>query len=161
LRYKSSLEALTGGKFSVIREQNYCWHLSYVGFFGEEQINHRHLGGRLFNDALSSPARTKRLLRRLPTLMRALPSKIHPGLRIKHCAKKWNKSDDRFSKCFWRFTWCSLCCIVLDLIVQVFRHKNPQWNLYVLRLHLYIGVALTSKHSLYLHAQIIFLFALY
>jgi hypothetical protein len=26
---------------------------------------HRHLGRRLFNDALSSPARTKRLLRRL------------------------------------------------------------------------------------------------
>jgi hypothetical protein len=35
-------------------------------FFGEEQICHRHiLGRRLFNDALSSPARTKRLLRRL------------------------------------------------------------------------------------------------
>jgi hypothetical protein len=44
-------------------------------FFGEEQINHRHLGRRLFNDALSSPARTKRLLRRLVLFRPCCPSK--------------------------------------------------------------------------------------
>jgi hypothetical protein len=58
------------------------------------------LGRRLFNDALSSPARTKRLLRRLPKLMRALSSKIHPGLRKNIVQKSETKATTDFPNVF-------------------------------------------------------------
>jgi hypothetical protein len=68
-----------------------------MGSFSEdssekEQICHRHLGRRLFNDALFSPARmTKRLLRRLSNLLRKALYGFYPA--------------NVFQKTFWREAW--------------------------------------------------------